>query len=138
MLLLIKKSCCNRRRMRTLTIYQDAIGGLINTHKSKVKIMQKVKTSETATVETNVAIAAPAPPKIRTTKAPQIVANSVPQPRAGTVGRAIWDLSDKVAAKTEGGYRAIRNAVVQEAADTFNPGNLRTELSLWKRFNGVI
>lgn len=73
----------------------------------------------------------------RKRKAPQIVQNGVPMPREGTVGKKLWDLCDEIAAKCEGGYKQIRLAVIQAAGDDYNPGNVRTELSVWRRFNGI-
>lgn len=73
----------------------------------------------------------------RKRKEPQLVQNGVPMPREGTVGKKLWDLCDEIAAKCEGGYKQIRLAVIQAAGDDYNPGNVRTELSVWRRFHGI-
>lgn len=77
----------------------------------------------------------------RKTKPAQHIQNGVPQPREGTVGRKLWDLADTLAKTTEGGYKAIRLAVIQAApahlGDKHNDGNVRTEMSVWRRYNGI-
>lgn len=99
--------------------------------------------TETVAVETvavemaavaEVEVAEKAPRKV---KAPHIVKNGTTMPREGTVGAKLWALTDSIAATCEGGYKALRLAVIAAAGDEYNAGNVRTELSLYRKFHGI-
>ena len=91
----------------------------------------------TTDAEGRVSFAATPAPKARKTKPAQFVQNGVPAPREGTVGHKLWALCDEIATTVNGGYKAIRLAVIQAAGDAYNPGNVRTEISLWRKHNGI-
>jgi hypothetical protein len=75
--------------------------------------------------------------KTRKVKPSQIVQNGVAMPREGTVGHKLWALADQVAATCEGSYKAIRLAVIRAAGDDFNAGNVRTEVSVWRKYHNI-
>jgi hypothetical protein len=69
---------------------------------------------------------------------PMLVRNGQKHPRAGTVGNAIWEWADKLAA--EGlSYSLLREKMMAEAkSNDFVVTNVSTELSAWHRFHKEI
>lgn len=71
---------------------------------------------------------------IKTSSPPIRERNGQKHPRAGTVGKAIWDWADKLDAYGLS-YSAIREKMMSEAvANDFVVSNVSTEVSAWRRF----
>lgn len=103
------------------------------------------KNNTAAVIDTPAAIVAapvvetPAAPVARKSNKPaQIVQNGVAKPRDGTLCHRVWAIADTLATTVEGGYKALRLAVIREgAAQGLNDGNVKTEMSLYRRFHDL-
>jgi hypothetical protein len=67
----------------------------------------------------------------------EIGANGVIMPKEGTITRRVWALADSIASTCEGGYKAVRLAVIRAAADDFHPATVQTQISRWARYHGL-
>lgn len=114
------------------TTFNDDVASMVDAFNAS----HPVKSDAETIAELRAQLAAKPVSVARRIKSPQVEQNGALHPREGTVGAKLWAICDDIAATTEGGYRAIRNAVIAATGD-FNPGNVRTELSVWSRFHNI-
>ena len=74
---------------------------------------------------------------IKASKPPVLIQNGIQKPRPGKC-LDIWNAADELRDKMAGDYKAI-NAHIQAEAEArgFNLGNVKTEMSRWKRFHSM-
>ena len=74
----------------------------------------------------------PAPAFVRETR------NGIREPNNKGLNRAVWALADEIAKDVTLNYKQIRERVFATGSQQgLNAGNMRTELSYWRRFNDI-
>lgn len=64
--------------------------------------------------------------------------NGIREPNNKGLNRAVWNLADEIAKDATLTYKQIRERVFATGSQQgLNAGNMRTELSYWRRFNDI-
>lgn len=108
--------------------------------------MKKVQNAKNTTPAQNdvatIDATTPATPAIDATPAtPAFVRetrNGIREPNNKGLNRAVWNLADEIAKDATLTYKQIREKVFATGSQQgLNAGNMRTELSYWRRFNDI-